>query len=115
MLDRVEVVLQTAWAPSTAETYGTGLTTFHWFCNQADIAEEDRAPASQELLEVFASALAGVYSPSTISNYLARIRAWHIIHSLDLNAHKPTMDALLKAAIIMSPLTLNEPNDHPSA
>jgi hypothetical protein len=52
---------------------------------------------------VFAAALAGVYSPSTISNYLAGVRAWHIIHGLDLNTHKPTMEALLKAATIMSP------------
>ena len=44
-----------------------------------------------------------IHSPSTISNYLAGVRAWHIIHGLKLNSHKPTMDALLKAAIIMSP------------
>jgi hypothetical protein len=103
MLTRVEDVLHTAWAPNTAETYGTGLAAFHWFCDQADIAEVDRAPASRELLEVFTSTLAGVYSPSTISNYLAGVRAWHIIHGLELNSHKPTMDALLKAAVIMSP------------
>ena len=103
MLARVESVLQMAWAPSTAETYGTGLAAFHWFCDQADIAEADRAPASRDLLEVFASALAGVYSLSTINNYLAAVRAWHIIHGLELKTHKPTMDALLKAAIIMAP------------
>ena len=103
MLARVESVLQMAWAPSTAETYGTSLAAFHWFCNQADIAEADRAPASRDLLEVFASALVGVYSLSTINNYLAAVRAWHIIHGLELKTHKPTMDALLKAAIIMAP------------
>ena len=60
-------------------------------------------PTSHELLEVFTSALAGVYSPSTINNYLTAVRAWHIIHGLKLNLHKPTMDALLKAAVIMAP------------
>lgn len=103
MLMRVEDVLHTAWAPNTVEMYSTGLAAFHWFCDQADIAEADWAPASRKLLEVFASALAGVYSPLMIGDYLVGVRAWHIIHGLELNSHKPTMDALLKAAIIMSP------------
>ena len=62
MLMRVEDVLHTAWAPNTAEMYGTSLAAFHWFCDQADLAEVDQAPALHELLEVFASALTGVYS-----------------------------------------------------
>jgi hypothetical protein len=41
MLTRVEDVLQTAWAPSTADTYGTGLAAFHWFCDEAGVAEAD--------------------------------------------------------------------------
>ena len=103
MLARVESILQMAWVPSTAEMYGPGLAAFHWFCDQADIAEADQAPASCKLLEVFASALIGVYSLSTINNYLAAVRAWHIIHGLEIKTHKLMMDALLKAAIIMAP------------
>ncbi|KAK2464050.1 hypothetical protein APHAL10511_003920 [Amanita phalloides] len=86
----------------TTETYGTSLAAFHWFCDQAGIPEVEHAPASRETLEVFAAVLAGVYSPSTINNYLAGIRAWHIIHGLELKTHKPTMDALLKVAMVMA-------------
>ena len=103
MISHLERVLGAAWAPSTAATYGTGLAIFHSFCDHANIAEADRAPAPRELLEIFAAALAGVYAPSTITNYVAGVKAWHIIHGLDLNLHKPTMNTILRAAINLAP------------
>lgn len=103
MVDRLEQVLNKAWAPSTVETYGTGLSAFHTFCDHAGISEEDRAPAPQEVLAIFAAALTGVYAASTISNYMAGVRAWHIIHGMPLNAQKQTMDAVLRAALILTP------------
>ncbi|KAF9440164.1 hypothetical protein P691DRAFT_794044 [Macrolepiota fuliginosa MF-IS2] len=39
--------------------------------------EEDWAPASHDLLSDFVKSLAGVYSGSTVNNYLAGVRAWH--------------------------------------
>lgn len=103
MIDRLELVLNKAWAPSTIETYGTGLAAFHLFCDHAGISEEDRAPAPQEILATFAAALAGVYAASTINNYLAGIRAWHIIHGLPIDSQKHTMDAILRAALVLTP------------
>jgi hypothetical protein len=103
MTDRLEQVLNKAWAPSTIETYGTGLAAYHTFCDHTGISEEDRAPAPQEVLAIFAAALAGVYAASTIANYIAGVRAWHIIHGLPLNAHKHTMDAVLRAALNLTP------------
>ena len=103
MTDRLEQVLNKAWAPSTIETYGTGLAAYHIFCNHAGISEEDRAPAPQEILAVFMATLAGVYAASTISNYVASVQVWHIIHRLPLNGHKQTMDAILWVALVLTP------------
>jgi hypothetical protein len=73
MTDHLEQVLNKAWAPSTIETYGTGLMAYHTFCNHTGISEEDRAPAPQEVLAIFAATLAGVYATSTIANYIAGV------------------------------------------
>jgi hypothetical protein len=71
---------------------------FHVFCDMKDISEAQRAPACAVLLSAFVSALAGTYAPRTIVNYLAGVRAWHIIHGLPWQPNAMETDALIKAA-----------------
>ncbi|KAI0633722.1 DNA breaking-rejoining enzyme, partial [Trametes polyzona] len=77
-LERIKAVTSRAWMDSTLQTYGTGLLTYHVFCDMKDVPEVDRAPASERLVLSFIAALAGSYSASAIENYLAgspRIKA----------------------------------------
>ena len=57
------------------------------------------------IIASFAAALVGHYAQSTIINYLAAIRAWHIIHGLHFETDKPTMDSILRAAQTLAPLS----------
>jgi hypothetical protein len=67
---------------STLNTYRSGLLFFHIFCDSQSITEEHQAPVSYTLLSTFIAALAGTYSSSTITNYIAGLHTWHIIHQL---------------------------------
>ena len=69
-------VISNAWADSTKVTYGSGLLTFHIFCDNREINEFECAPASAILLAAFTSTLAGTYSGSAVANYLNGIKAW---------------------------------------
>ncbi|KAJ7876402.1 hypothetical protein B0H13DRAFT_2236028 [Mycena leptocephala] len=70
-------VLVNAWAEleGTAGTYGSGLLSFHIFCDSKLVPEVLRAPAASTLrastlVAGFISTLAGFLSGSTISTYL---------------------------------------------
>ena len=102
-IQRIYDVISHAWADSTKATYGSGLLTFHIFCDQKGVPEEDRAPANSILLAAFISTLAGSYSGSAVSNYLSGIKAWHTIHGLDWALNQTETDALLKAASSLAP------------
>lgn len=79
---RVFEVMGEAWSASTLEVYGSGLYAFHVFCDARGIQESARAPASVALLSAFLAELAGVYAKTTITNYIAGVRAWHLLHDL---------------------------------
>jgi len=80
---------------SDPTSYGAGIKKFHIFCDLFAIPEEDRLPASFELLHSFvlwATADTTISSPSSIPalhsspisestarHYLAALRAWHIV------------------------------------
>jgi hypothetical protein len=92
-----------AWEEGTRETYGSGLLTFHVYCDNKVIPEPQRAPASKILLSAFISELAGAYSGKTISNYVYGVRAWHILHGVTWQLNEPEIKALLTAASKLTP------------
>ncbi|KAF5324115.1 hypothetical protein D9619_011254 [Psilocybe cf. subviscida] len=97
-LERIQDVITHAWAPSTRETYGSGLLMYHVFCDLKSIDEHARAPVTPLLVTAFVSALAGAYSASAIGNYVAGVRAWHILHGLPWQVNQMEMASMLKAA-----------------
>lgn len=101
--DNISRVLIHAWAPSTRETYGSGLLAFHIFCDHHHIPEVQRAPCSSTLLAAFISSLAGAYSGKTLANYVFGVRAWHLIHGLRWCINQAELDSLLKAAVSLTP------------
>lgn len=103
--ERIRQLMILAWAEGTHEVYGTGLLTFHVFCDEGGIPEKQRAPASSILMESFVATLAGSYSAKAIGNYVAGVRAWHILHGQKWEVDEEKMKALLKAAGKVSPAT----------
>lgn len=94
-----------AWALSTKKTYGIGLLIFHGFCNYWNILEQARAPVTVEVLEAFMAVLAGAYLKSAIENFLAGIKAWHLLHAVAWNIDESRMKALIKAAERLTSVT----------
>jgi hypothetical protein len=90
--------MEVVWEPSTLEAYGSGLLTYHVWCDARALPEEQRAPLSPVVAAAFISTLAGTFSWKTIRNYLHGIRAWHIFHGIKWEMNEPEMEALLRAA-----------------
>lgn len=102
-LERITSVITEAWAEGTRETYGSGLLTFHVFCDLRGIAEAQRAPASPVLVQAFVASLAGTYAAATIRNYVFGVRAWHILHGVRWDMRDEELEAMLKAANTLAP------------
>lgn len=100
---RIMDVLALGFSEGTLQTYGSALLTFHVFCDSRSIAEVLRAPASRALISLFISSLAGLYSASAISNYVAGLRAWHTINRLDWYANDREVETLIRGATNAAP------------
>lgn len=92
-----------AYAEATRETYGSGLLTFHVFCDSKSIPENQRAPTSNILISSFITSMAGHYSAKTITNYVCGVRAWHVLHGLNWSLNKMEIETLLRASISLAP------------
>ena len=96
--DRIRLVLAEAYSDSTKATYGTGLQTFHAFCNMKGISESQRTPCGPNLLASFIATLIGQYSAQAIENYTYGLRAWHIIHRIPWKINPVELQTLFTSA-----------------
>jgi len=92
-----------SWAVSTKETYGAGLLVFHVYCDTLDIPEMKRCPVSPSLLLAFLSSCAGSYAGSSLANYAAGLKAWHLLHGQPWHVQANELKAILDGATALAP------------
>ncbi|KAG6326410.1 hypothetical protein ID866_12680 [Astraeus odoratus] len=72
------------------------------FYDTRGILDTDRCPLPQLILLSFVSTYTGVYSGSTLSNYVAGLRAWHLLHGrpwlIDADTLKATIEGVARLA-----------------
>jgi hypothetical protein len=111
--ERIKDLLTNAWQESTRASYATGLLNYHVFCDEMNISEEARAPASTDIIIAFISAIAGSLAGSTVNNYINGVRTWHIIHHIEWNIDHLAVDTALRAASASAPRTSKKPPRRP--
>ena len=99
----IEGVSLKSLQPSTRASYGAGLLAFHIYCDLKRVDESLRAPVDLTILQSFIAKMAGIYSASTISGYVAAIQAWHIIHGIAWTVDGPSLNTIIKGAQRMAP------------
>ena len=100
---RILHALRLGYADSTAQTYGSGLLVFHVFCDAHHFSEEERSPVHLNVLESFISCLLGFYSASAVSNIVAGVHAWHVIHGLRWCLDPAEQQVFIRAADRLAP------------
>lgn len=103
-LNRILEVIGVSWVDSTKELYGNGLLIYHVYCNlKGPIPKHERCPILGTLLLSFLSSCAGGVAGSTLANYAASIKAWHILHGQLWNIHQDELRLTLQGAARYAP------------
>ena len=103
---QVKETMVHAWEEETCTSYSAGLLMWLCFCDSKGVLEEERAPAQQTLVSAFMAHMATTYSGKTITNYLSRVRTWHLLHSIPWALKKKEMEVMLRATEKLTPATL---------
>ena len=96
-------MISDAWAESTHKAYSFKILAYHVHCDKRNIPEHLQALISNPLATSFITSPARSYSGSTISNYLDRVHAWHILHGLPWRLNLLELDALLRGVKHLTP------------
>ncbi|KIL57635.1 hypothetical protein M378DRAFT_16142 [Amanita muscaria Koide BX008] len=100
----VSDALTLAWAPATRWRYDVSVREFIRFCDDQRVDAEDRLPASEMLLAMFAASLIGQVAGATIGHKLSAVRAWHIQNNKPWNG-SVLLQHVLKGATNATPGT----------
>ncbi|KAF8076565.1 DNA breaking-rejoining enzyme, partial [Lyophyllum atratum] len=84
----------------TRSNYGAGLLRFTQYCDSRSIPESQRMPASDILLCGFSTAMAaGKVARTTLDNWLAGIRFWHLVNGAVWNGEGSEMLKAVKRGV----------------
>ncbi|KAF8587815.1 DNA breaking-rejoining enzyme [Ramaria rubella] len=76
------IILTRAVKPSTLVNYSAGLICFTKFCDDYCVPEEQRMPASKDLLSLFITTQgAGSVAHGAMKNWIAGLELWHHVNS----------------------------------
>lgn len=103
-INQIRDTIAKAWTQSTLETYAAGLLAFHVFCDKHGIPEDQRAPASTDLVAAWITTMAGHYAGTSVSNYLNGVRAWHLIHGVEWQMKDNELEALIRSTVKRQPI-----------
>lgn len=112
-LDRVLRVMDQSWHDSTKAVYGAGLLVFHVFCDNNNIPDTARCPATADLILAFIASCAGSYAGSTVSNYVAGLKAWHTLHGQPWTVNPDALKRCIEGAVKLTPLSAKRPQRAP--
>lgn len=102
-LEHILQVIDASWTNTTKATYGSGLQLFHIFCEEQNIPEETHCPAPAQLILAFISCCVGTFAGSTLANYAAGLKAWHLLHGQPWNIDPDTLKQCLEGANKLAP------------
>lgn len=92
-----------AYAPSTRNTYGTGLLKYHSFCDIIALPEINRTPCTTTIISGFITYLSGNYSKSAITSFIAGVKVWHAVNSITFDIDDKIVSTLLRGAARLQP------------
>ena len=106
LLNKQKQLALSSYAQSTKATYGTGLLRFHEYCDTIALPETSRTPASTTIIAGFITYLSGRYSKTAINNFIAGVKAWHVVNNLHVDLDNNLIQTLLRGAARVQPLPL---------
>jgi hypothetical protein len=106
-------VIKASWTERTKETYGSGLLVFQVYCDLNHIPEHLRSPVTQPLVSPFIASCVGAYSGSSVSNFVAGIRAWHVLHNQPWAVNPSELKSILEGASRLAPRSSKQPKRIP--
>ncbi|KAG1848705.1 hypothetical protein DFJ58DRAFT_625469, partial [Suillus subalutaceus] len=106
-------VIGSSWAQSTKETYRVSSLVFHIFCDTNNITEDKHCPVACSLLLNFLCSCAGSYSGSSLANYTAGLKAWHLLHGRAWLIPPNELKAILDGTTASAPESSKRPKRLP--
>ncbi|KAJ3835481.1 hypothetical protein F5878DRAFT_543078, partial [Lentinula raphanica] len=100
---RVEGVMEAAFAEGTLQAYASGLLAFHAYCDARNLSESQCTPCSSDLLQSWIATMAGTYAGTSVKNYVHGLKAWHIMHGIEWTIDKAGLDTIIRGAESLQP------------